>query len=564
MGWNLLWRDSFSTDTESAYTFDKSDATQVGINTTGGYLHGSGAGTSVSMTRASDTGAAKQRGTWKFHWTPGGGTNSLGGGPIIKRISAGGGHLYAFCSGAYNGTPTLGLAKFVAPASFTTLASTAITAKSQDLDYWLRATIDGNAVTVEFFTANPWYASSTAAHTLNHTLVGSDATNYGSGVTGSGGLLYVSVGGTSDGTSHHIFDVFFEEFETDVGARAESGAAVTVESTAGHDGFPGAARLANGNLITVYRSATDHVSLDGDLYKQTSSDNGASWSAASLVLSTANDLRDPCVSVASDGSVYVTYFESDDNVNFNTNDDPKVIKSTDNGATFGSPVAITHGFSNGCGCDCPAVEAANGDLIVAMHGDDSAGGAKYIRTSKSSDDGATWSAQATPQAAVTGWNFYEPFIVRLDTSALLMAIRTEEKTDQSVVLVQYAVYFSTSTDNGATWSTPTFGYYDLRSRPSLAQTSAGDVLLAHRGNALGATGKAYVRQSWDRGSTWQTALEIDDGQYEYGQWITSPLGLVYAKGNGSTTSDVYWQAFGDTADGFTLFPSAGRMFKGYG
>jgi hypothetical protein len=83
------------------------------------------------------------------------------------------------------------------------LASSAITAAANGNDYWLRGRIEGNLVTLEWWTDAP-AVTGTPATTLTHTLTGGDDTQFGSGVAGRQGLIALSI----DTASNYTFDDF--------------------------------------------------------------------------------------------------------------------------------------------------------------------------------------------------------------------------------------------------------------------------------------------------------------------------------------------------------------------
>jgi hypothetical protein len=212
-GWNTVWSDSFTSDTEADYTHDRGDAAMWAINTTGGYIHATSPHGSLALTRPSLTAAPKQRCTVEFEWTSGGG--AFGGanlGPIIKRVGAAKLLYLDATSGFANGTPSLRVVRYDPNGQGWTVLKTLLYAeKNYDQRYWGRIGIDGNVITVEFFTNDP-FTGGTATHTDSYTLTGQDATDFGSAVSGAGGQFFLSNGGSGDASSHRIHRTVFEEY----------------------------------------------------------------------------------------------------------------------------------------------------------------------------------------------------------------------------------------------------------------------------------------------------------------------------------------------------------------
>lgn len=298
--------------------------------------------------------------------------------------------------------------------------------------------------------------------------------------------------------------------------------------------------MDNGSLIVVYRQGTNHATTqDGNLRKRTSSDNGASWSSATTILDDASlDLRDPCVSVLSSGRVIVSY----STWNGTENDGgrvPKIIYSDDNGGTWSSPVTITNSFTYWAISCAPVVELANGDLLAPLYGLDDGDSDSYrtARVSRSTDDGATWAhlAEIADGPSVSK-NWGEPNIVLLDNGDLLCMLRCDASGSAS-----NEIHASTSTDDGATWSTPQ-GKLGGSGRPAVAQRSDGLVVCMYRAPN---TDRCRYRVSNNRGYSWtQADADFTGGStlaYEYGQWVTlgsGQLAAVYALETSSTDADL--------------------------
>lgn len=324
---------------------------------------------------------------------------------------------------------------------------------------------------------------------------------------------------------------------------SQDGSPVVIANTSTYDAFPGVDTLANGStLLAVYMQATDHATTqDGHLRKRTSTDAGATWSAATTILNDAVlDLRDPCVyrirSGAYAGRIIVSYFTWDGTAGSGTV--AKVIYSDDDSATWSSPITVTTSFTAWSAVTAPVVEAANGDLLLPIYGRDTSDARDSSRVSKSTDGGATWSHLAEIADGVAlGRDMNEPFMCRLDNNHLLTMIRSDHPTDT----YYNEIHASTSTDHGATWPTPT-GKIGGSGRPAIIQRSDGIVVCMFRQNG---TQDTRFRASNDRGFWWSQAdADFTGGsllRYEYGQWVTlsgGQIGCVYSLEASGTDSDL--------------------------
>lgn len=284
----------------------------------------------------------------------------------------------------------------------------------------------------------------------------------------------------------------------------------------------------NGDVLVGVRKGPNHdVGGDIDLFRST--DDGATWDGGTIIRDTAEDLRD--VALATVGSnVICTFTKRTSGSDFT----PWAMTSTDSGATWGSPVAVTNGFAGWSFVSARIIELPNGDLLCPMYGVDAS--TEYARLSRSTDGGATWSAYATIVAeGMSGRAWQEPTITRDPTSGLIFcALRSDTGTP--------GIYLASSSDDGATWSAPT-RLFDGSGRPSIFWT-ADDLLVVMYRHTSAASGVAAVRFSPDSGASWSPAITLGSSSvFTYGDFLDlspSVLGLSWSVEVASGTAHTYW------------------------
>lgn len=323
---------------------------------------------------------------------------------------------------------------------------------------------------------------------------------------------------------------------------APTGSPQTLLSDAAYNAFPAIARLANGNLICVYRSGTDHIAppADGNLYSRTSSDNGLSWSAPVTVWDHATlDVRDPAVSVMANGTVVVTTTTYSGTGGVETGTFlAYIIKSTDNGATWGAPIAVGSAFTvqREVG-GAPVVELASGTWMIPIAGrltTDSSTTEKVIMLF-STNSGATWGSPVTVASEV-GQFYTEPVVLRLSNGMLHCLIRENNNG---------VTYRTVSHDSGATWSAVERAF-DSASKPAHAQLADGSLLAVVR--SAGVTPQACYRFSYDLGVSWSDEHDMNSpGLTKMYAGIVidnhHKALVVYGVENSSTDADILIQRF---------------------
>ena len=156
-----------------------------------------------------------------------------------------------------------------------------------------------------------------------------------------------------------------------------------------------------GNWVSAWRSDENLggiIGSDVDILMARSSDNGVTWSApaalnANAASDTGND-RPPVVKTNRSG-IWIAVWPSNDSLGTTTGTDRDILfaRSTNNGETWSSPLAIDPASSSDTGTD-DRVNLAFGDgvFVALWQSDDGAGGPDFeIKLSRSTDGGLSWS-----------------------------------------------------------------------------------------------------------------------------------------------------------------------------
>lgn len=269
--------------------------------------------------------------------------------------------------------------------------------------------------------------------------------------------------------------------------------------------FVGLCKSGTNELMAAYRKSANHaVDTNATHVVRFSSNGGKAWGDEITVFDPSGyDPRDCTVSQLSDGRIALTAF------NYGTFPDirSQVLFSSDNGRTFGSPVQINpSGLAYTDACSGPVIECANGDLLIALYGQDAVGEYHSAVVCRSTDDGATWSASTTiadgpatignTLGAESEGHFYEPFLLKLANGDIIAAVRHSREK----------VWIVRSVDDGVTWGTPVNTNVPGGGRPAIAQVSTGGIVLCNRTDTY-----IWYRTSWDNGVTWSSLTQVTTG-----------------------------------------------------
>ncbi|QDG61254.1 sialidase family protein [Pseudarthrobacter sp. NIBRBAC000502771] len=344
----------------------------------------------------------------------------------------------------------------------------------------------------------------------------------------------------------------------------------TTVSGSGHNAFPGLIICDDGNLLAVWRSAPQHNPTPapaGVIKARKYSTDLKPLGAEYTVLTDALDLRDPMLTKLADGRIIMQYFKHDGSAN--TIAGVFVGISSDNGATFTQLSKVPFTWDTLIGSSGRMVVAPNGDWLVAAYGRTSAT-FQHIRLMRSTNQGASWSGEVTvAEGQAESRNYMEPVIGTLPDGLTLMCLIRVANSDGT----SPAIYRTVSTDNGATWSAEASVVAGDGGRPAWVRLASGGLLLVTRDQAT-APYPVRFRASWDNGLTWSTLTQLGAApasQGTYAQPIEVAPGLIavtYAIEASSTSSTV---TLAYLADGYGISPAGddfsdpeGTLFKGAG
>lgn len=248
--------------------------------------------------------------------------------------------------------------------------------------------------------------------------------------------------------------------------------------------FADVVRLHDGRLLVAYRESVAHISQDGRIMVAESGDNGHTWSAPRVAVDTVIDDRDPKLMQMRDGTIVMNFFRTDW-TGYPTSPatlvGTYVARSNDGGNSWGGPVkvgtkmdgpssvvvgayyagyAATHG---------PAVELANGELLVPLYGKLPTGGYGLATVVRSTDGGLSWPKENESVIGVgAGLDYQEPNLSVLRDGTLMSIIRTSINK----------AYLSYSKDGGHSWTTPARTNLPASSHHQLMLRN-GDMLLTY-------------------------------------------------------------------------------------
>lgn len=308
--------------------------------------------------------------------------------------------------------------------------------------------------------------------------------------------------------------------------------------------FPGISRLPNGNLVVVYHCEVDDYGegYDGGLYQKVSTDQGSSWSSETTIYSPPDGTGaiGSEISLLSNGTL-ITTWENHGPGNTYVLMMMKGTAGASNTISWGTPAQVScspgNSFSNGeCYVSAKVLELANGTLMLPIYGTDNSN-IHNAAVLTSTDGGMTWGNQATIAAGTSVHSYSEPNLVQL-ADGTIVAILRDDNEENGQTPVAYARAYST--DNGATWSSPSTVISSQHpGTPAVVLLGSGGLFLVTRGPWAGQTGYAT---SWDGGISW-TSFAYVPGYATWGDVYDS----VTMLSGGTVAAAVSWQVVDTTS-----------------
>jgi Neuraminidase (sialidase) len=279
-----------------------------------------------------------------------------------------------------------------------------------------------------------------------------------------------------------------------------------------------------GNWMVVWESR-GFLGTDQDILVSRSTDNGTTWTPPSPLNTNAGsdtgDDRNVQIATDSRGN-WVAVWESTENLGGNIGDDSDIFvaRSTDNGATWTPPATLNSNAASdgGRSDENPSIATdSQGNWVVLWESSDPPGGPlgidRDIFFSRSTDNGATWTPRAplNSDAAADSHGDNRPHLTA-DGHGNWVAV-----WDSSNPLLgtgnDFDIHTSRSTDNGVTWSAVAALNNDAGSdtrnddEPFVTTDGLGNWVVIWEANdpaggAIGTDGDMLFAYSSDNGSTW--------------------------------------------------------------
>jgi len=297
-----------------------------------------------------------------------------------------------------------------------------------------------------------------------------------------------------------------------------------------YQAFPDAARLSNGDIVSVFYSGYGHVSLPkpgwkkgGRLCLVRSKDEGKTWSEPKIFFDDEKDNRDPHITQLNDGTLICSFFSLMPRPGENHTTEKRqtsgteIIMSHDNGETWDTtPRAIAPGWF----VSAPVRQLKDGTCLLGVYHTDKDTKERLGGVLISKDNGRTW---GNVKEIGKGQNLpidAETDVIELKDGRIFAALRSSDKT----------LHYAYSNDTGETWQ-PAVDSGFRGHAPHLNRLRTGEIIMTHR------LPDTSFHVSRDDTKTWEGPYLIDKVFGGYAATVElkddSILAVYYTEGKNS-------------------------------
>jgi SPRY domain/BNR repeat-like domain len=276
-----------------------------------------------------------------------------------------------------------------------------------------------------------------------------------------------------------------------------TGRATIIDDTK-YNAYPGLTVLPNGHFFVTWTASAVFETAPGTLYSSVSTDGGMTWGAPQTVIASISNvwMGNTNVTALANGTLLLNYFLTVGGAPAQA----YVRIGTISGdiVTWGSAIATPAGFTHSSAAGGKALQLTNGDILLPVYGDNTGDPHLTSKLIRSTDNGLTWGTPLTIGAGTGSKDFSEAEAVQLSTGNIVIAVRHEAD--------YYGYDVATSTDNGVTFTTLAQAVVitggSLSGRPSLSLLNNDYLLLVGRGSNQNTAWST----STDGGVTWITPI----------------------------------------------------------
>jgi hypothetical protein len=286
-------------------------------------------------------------------------------------------------------------------------------------------------------------------------------------------------------------------------------------------------------LLAVWRRAltwntTDH----GEIWSATSQDDGRTWSSASVLVSMPGvDLRDPQLTLLSDGRLLLSYFIAA-NSGYPELHSLRISYSSDAGRSWSPPMTPDDQFTRYVASASPVLEVSPGHLVLPAYGQDVGVERDRIALLESKDNGASWVTMPARllESDETSNSFSESALMLSRDGAWVLAARED---------LHGRIWWLRSEDRGASWEVLSRDM-EGSAAPRMLRADSGEVLVVLRRPGDLA---AVLHSSRDEGRSFDPPVLLDPTArpMEYASLVQLPdgsIGMMLSRTTTTNAADV--------------------------